>query len=167
MFNIRGLQVVVLEKTATRTLRVLAKVQPSFRTNYDYTPGEWYTPSYNVDTKTWTYLTYTPYIEGADQANTTFRITKQSNDPVGPRQNVTDGYISEYYTYPVDDGDKEHRLYRRTNIFETVVQGHYREDYSYTAEGSMVTRDLVLVVRRHGQLIVSILFPILIHLLVL
>ncbi len=125
-------------KTATRTLRVLAKVQPSFRTNYDYTPGEWYTPSYNVDTKTWTYLTYTPYIEGADQANTTFRITKQSNDPVGPRQNVTDGYISEYYTYPVDDGDKTYYL-------ETVVQGHYREDYSYTAEGSMVIRSKLII----------------------
>lgn len=117
-------------KNAVRVLRVLAKVQPSFKTNYEYTPGAWYTPKYNTETKQWTYLTYTPYVEGADKSNTTYKITKKSLNPEGSVKDVTGGFVKDYISYPVDDGDKMYYI-------ETVVKGHYREDYSYTAKGNM------------------------------
>ncbi len=126
-------------KSATRTLRVLPKVVPTFRTNHDYNFVEspWYTPSLlgagsQQDPNCpvgWDCLTYTPYIEGADPESTTLKITKKGNNPKTNEQNVTNGFISKYENYRADDGDKTYTL-------TTIVKGHYNKNYSYTAEGS-------------------------------
>ena len=127
------------KKSATRTLRVLPKVRPTFRTNYDYdfNQNPWFTPGLlgsgeeqdkNCPTG-WRCLTYTPYVEGADPESTTLKITKIGNNPKTNEQNVTNGFISTYETYRVDDGDKTYKI-------QTTVVGHYNKNYSYTAEGS-------------------------------
>lgn len=126
-------------KSATRTLRVLAKVVPTFKTNKDYNFAEspWYTPRLlnpgeaqdkNCPTG-WDCLTYTPYIEGADPENTTLKITKKGNNPKTSEQAVTNGFIKTFEHYRADDGDKTYTL-------TTTVKGHYNKNYSYTAEGS-------------------------------
>lgn len=127
------------KKSATRTLRVLPQVVPTFRTNYDYDleNSPWFTPGLLASgekqdencPKGWKCLTYTPYIEGADPESTTLKITKVGNNPKTNEQNVTNGFISTYETYRVDDGDKTYKL-------QTTVKGHYDKNYSYTAEGS-------------------------------
>lgn len=128
-------------KSATRTLRVLPQVTPTFRTNVDYNFNEgnpdWFTPRLLNSGETqdancptgWYCLTYTPYIEGADPDSTTLKITKKGNNPSTSEQAVTNGFISTYDTYRADDGDKTYTL-------TTVVQGHYNKNYSYTAVGS-------------------------------
>lgn len=127
------------KKSATRILRVLPQVVPTFKTNYDYdfTQSNWFKPELleagemqdpNCPTG-WKCLTYTPYVEGADPESTTLKITKKGNNPKTSEQNVTNGFISTYDTYRVDDGDKTYTL-------QTIVYGHYNKDYSYTATGS-------------------------------
>ncbi len=134
-------------KSTTRTLRVLAKVRPSFKTNYEYYEGDWFTPTYHEDTKKWDFLTYTPYVEGADLETTTFKITKQANDPLGNEKCVSGDeklsldncpYINKYLEYPADDGDKTYRI-------ETVVKGHYDANYSYVAEGEMNIKSKLII----------------------
>ncbi|MCX4365737.1 MAG: type II secretion system protein [Bacilli bacterium] len=127
------------KKSAIRTLRVLPQVVPTLRTNYDYNLEEspWFTPGLlgNGETQDencptgWRCLTYTPYIEGADPESTTLKITKVGNNPKTNEQNVTNGFISTYETYRVDDGDKTYKI-------QSTVKGHYDKNYSYTAEGS-------------------------------
>ena len=127
-------------KSATRVLRVLPKVTPTFKTNYEYdfSAGNWFVPSYDSTTKTWKYLTYTPYIEGADMDSTKFRIYKQGNNPVSSKVEVTDGWSTEYTERPVDDGDK-------TYFIETIVSGHHYKDYTYIAEGSEVIKSELVI----------------------
>ena len=127
-------------KQATRTLKVLPKVKPTFKTNYDYnfTSNEWYTPTYNETTKEWTYLTYTPFIEGADPDTTTFKISKKSNNPNGNKVDVTNGYINKYEIYPVDDGDK-------TYYIETIVSGHHYKNYTYKATGEVNIKSKLVI----------------------
>lgn len=127
------------KKSATRTLRVLPQVVPTFRTNYDYDleNSPWFTPGLLGSGETqdancptgWKCLTYTPYVEGADPESTTIKITKFGNNPKTSEQDVTNGFISTYETYRADDGDKTYKL-------QTTVRGHYDKNYSYTAEGS-------------------------------
>lgn len=127
-------------KKTTRTLKVLAKVSPTFKTNYayDFDKKEWFEPTYDEDAKEWKYLTITPSISGADESNTRYRIFKQANSPVGPKENVTNDWVTEMKEYIVDDGDK-------TYTIETVVYGHHYKDYSYTAKGSEVIRQELLI----------------------
>ena len=127
-------------KSATRVLRVLPKVTPTFKTNYEYDfkAGEWFTPTYDVNTKTWKYLTYTPYIEGADMDSTMFRIYKKGNSPVSAQVEVTNGWTNQYKERPVDDGDK-------TYIIKTIVSGHHYKDYSYVAESSEVIKSELVI----------------------
>lgn len=141
------------KKSATRTLRVLPKVQPTFRTNYDYSfsevsaDSEWFTPGLlgSGDKQDpncpngWRCLTYTPYIEGADPESTTLKITKTGLNPKKTdEQNVTNGFISSYDTYRVDDGEK---LY----VLTTMVKGHYDNDYSYEAVGKAVMKMKLII----------------------
>ena len=127
-------------KKATRTLKVLAKVNPTFRTNYEYDfeKKEWFEPSYNTETKSWKYLTITPAISGGDEGNTEFRIFKQANNPVGKKIEVTNGWTNEIKEYVVDDGDKTYSI-------ETIVHGHHYKDYTYTASGSEVIRQELII----------------------
>lgn len=137
-----------VKKEATRVLRVLAKVNPSFKTNVnDYDFGNdtniyenkfikcsncdsenFYQTSLNND-GTWNVLKYQPLIEGADPTTTEFKITKRRNDPsTGSWENVTNGFVKEFPETQVDDGDKTYRL-------DVIVHGHYDADYSYDAYG--------------------------------
>lgn len=137
-----------VRKQATRVLRVLAKVKPSFKTNVtDYDFGNdvdvyqnkfqicsncdsenFYQTSYNND-GSWNYLTYQPFIEGADVATTELKITKRKNDPeLGGWENVTNGYVRSFPETQVDDGDKVYKL-------DVIVHGHYDTDYQYEASG--------------------------------
>lgn len=126
------------KKSATRTLRVLPQVVPTFRTNYDYdlSQSPWFTPGLlgNGEQQDkncpagWKCLTYTPYIEGADPDSTTLSISKVGNNPKTSEQVVVQN-TNKYETYRVDDGDKTYKL-------KTTVRGHYDKTYSYTAEGS-------------------------------
>lgn len=127
-------------KSATRILKVLPKVTPTFKTNYEYdfSASDWFIPSYDKSTKTWKYLTYTPYIEGADMDSTVFRIYKKGNNPVSGAVEVTDGWSTEYKERPVDDGDK-------TYMIETIVSGHHYKDYKYVAEGSEVIKSELVI----------------------
>ncbi len=133
-------------KKATRVLRVLPKVKPSFKIktndgveyNYNFESGEWYTPSYDETNAKWTYLTYTPYIEGADEKETQFYVTKKANDPAGPTVDVTAGYTSTYEDYPVDDGDK-------TYMIKTIIKGHHNPEYQYEAQGSANIRSKLII----------------------
>lgn len=126
-------------KSATRTLRVLGQVSPTFKTNYTYTPGTWFEPTYDTNTSTWKYLTYTPFIEGADKTNTTFTIYKKNNlDDNAKKIAVTAQGISDYLDYKVDDGDKTYYL-------ETTVKGHYVKDYSYVATGEMNMKSKLII----------------------
>lgn len=137
------------KKQATRTLRVLAKVNPSFKTNvsdYDFSvesdqdndyvfkkcnncdANNFYQTTLNSD-GTWNYLTYEPLIEGADTSTTTFKISKRTNNPSSKEWvQVTDGFVSEFPARQADDGDKTYKL-------EVIVSGHYEKNYTYDAEG--------------------------------
>lgn len=128
-------------KSATRTLRVLAKVKPSFKTNYsyDFKNPDFFETEYDAKNKEWKYLEYTPYVEGADKDTTTYRITKKSNlIQNAPIVNVTDGFVNTYQPLMVDDGDK-------TYYIETVVTGHYNKNYSYSAKGEAVMKAELVV----------------------
>ncbi len=133
-------------KRATRVLRVLPKVKPSFKVktndgaeyNYNFESGEWYTPSYNEATNKWTYLTYTPYIEGADADTTLFYVSKKANEPAGSVVDVTAGYTNKYETYPVDDGNK-------TYIIKTKIKGHHDTSYEYEASGEENIRSKLVI----------------------
>lgn len=117
------------KKKATRILRVLGQVKPSFKTNYDYDFNNptFFPTEYDTTTNTWKYLTYTPYIEGADMDTTTFKVEKAL---VGTEnfKPVTNGYVKDYFVLPVDDGEKVYKI-------TTEVVGHYNKNYKYTAEG--------------------------------
>lgn len=137
------------KKEATRVLRVLAKVTPSFKTNVadydfsvegdrdsDYTfvkcancdSENFYQTTLNSD-GTWNYMTYEPLIEGADAATTKFKISKRINNPASSIwTNVTDGYVTSFPARQVDDGDKTYHI-------DAIVQGHYVKEYQYSAEG--------------------------------
>lgn len=137
------------KKQATRTLRVLAKVNPTFRTNvndYDFNvetdqdsayvfrkcnncdANNYYQTTLNSD-GTWNYLTYESAIEGADVSTTKFKISKRSNNPASREWiDVTNGYVSEFAPHQADDGDKTYKI-------EAIINGHYEKNYSYNAEG--------------------------------
>lgn len=130
------------KKEATRILRVLAKVTPSFKMNvsdYDFSNDSFIKCS-NCDTEnfyqtsmngdgTWNVLKYQPLIEGADPTTTEFKITKRKNDPtLGGWENVTSGFVKEFAETQVDDGDKTYRL-------DVIVHGHYDNTYQYDAFG--------------------------------
>ena len=127
-------------KKSTRTLKVLAKVNPTFKTNYEYDFDKkgWFEPTYNETTKKWNYLTITPSISGGDEGNTEFRIYKQSNSPAGSKVEVTNGWTTELNEYVVDDGDKTYSI-------ETIVYGHHYKNYSYTASGKVVIKQELLI----------------------
>ena len=127
-------------KKGVRTLKVLAKVNPTFKTNfkYDFDNKEWFEPTYDTTAKKWNYLTITPAISGGDEENTEFRIYKQSNSPAGAKVEITNGWTTKIQEYIVDDGDKTYSI-------ETIVHGHHYKDYTYTASGSEVIRQELLI----------------------
>lgn len=137
-----------VKKEATRVLRVLAKVMPSFKMNVnDYDFGNdtniyenkfiicsncdsenFYQTSRNDD-GSWNVLTYQPLIEGADMTSTQLKITKRRNEPsLGTWENVTSGFVNSFPETQVDDGDKTYRL-------DVIVHGHYDNTYQYDAYG--------------------------------
>lgn len=135
-----------VQKQATRILRVLAKAIPSFKmsaSDYDFEitmnpkicsncdSENFYQPILvNASTNTWDYLTYQPYIEGADTTTTTFKIRKKINSPTESSYvDVTDGFINDFnFLRQVDDGDKTYEITAK-------IMGHYYSNYSYEAVG--------------------------------
>lgn len=137
------------KKQATRTLRVLAKVNPSFKTNvsdYDFSvesdqdddyvfrkcnncdANNFYQTTLNSD-GSWNYMTYEPLIEGADASTTKFKISKRTNNPSNKNWiPVTSDFVQSFPARQVDDGDKTYKI-------EVIVSGHYEKNYTYDAEG--------------------------------
>ncbi len=145
-----------VKKQATRILRVLAKVVPSFKANvndYDFIREEndlynnnfvtcsncdsenFYQTSMN-SSRQWDTLQFKPYIEGADPATTTYKLSKKIMESNDRDYDTSFKYMmSDYSTYnpnsawiQADDGDKLYKI-------EAIVQGHYDQNYSYHTEG--------------------------------
>lgn len=146
-----------IKKSYTRTLNVNTKVKPGFKTyydnketTYDFDDLEngkmWATPEYIASENRWKYLTYKPYIEGADQETTTYSIKIQSREPVGKEIYVVGGensYINDYETkYDAYDGDVLYTI-------KTIVKGHYDQNYSYDAEGQYNMRQKLILPKEY------------------
>ncbi len=145
-----------VKKQATRILRVLAKVVPSFKANvndYDFIREEndlynnnfvtcsncdsenFYQTSMN-SSRQWDTLQFKPYIEGADPATTTYKLSKKIMESNDRDYDTSFKYMmSDYSTYnpnsawiQADDGDKLYKI-------EAIVRGHYDQNYSYHTEG--------------------------------
>lgn len=144
-------------KSQTRTLRVLSKVKPTFTIkevvngnsylyDYNFDSKAYYTPSY-TPTNGWKYLTYTPFVEGADPETTIYSVKKialdQYNDNEVPAKGAVEEVVAtnsnDFVTaYPVDDGIKRYSI-------NTVVHGHYNKAYSYNADNSVVIRSKLII----------------------
>lgn len=133
------------KKSAQREIRVMPKVIPTFKTNYEYDferaetdMNYWYTPKYNNSSKQWETLTFTPYIEQSDE-NTTFTITKRTLLPTPSSSEVTIANNEKIFKdYAVDDGSKEYTI-------KTTITGHHHKDYSYPATGSVKMRSKLII----------------------
>ena len=146
-----------VKKSFTRTLRVNPKVTPAFKTyydgvetNYDFDDlnnGKmWVTPEYVSSENRWKYLTYKPYIEGADEESTSYNIKVQSKDPLGQEFYIAGNantYISDFTTrYDAYDGNVLYTL-------KTIVKGHYDKSYSYDAEGKYNMRQKLVLPKQY------------------
>ena len=133
-------------KSATRVLKVLAKITPDFAItetltgkSFNYNTSTKFTPSIDESCTNWNILTYKPIISGADVSNTQYKITQQSIYPKeGAVQTVTDytnDYSKEFFM--------ENGYYKYT--VETRVYGHYDLDYFYDGKTEIkVLQELVL-----------------------
>ena len=142
-----------VKKSFNRTLKVNAKVTPAFKTYYDGVEttydfddlkngNMWASPEYVASENRWKYLTYKPYIEGADEDSTTYSIKAQSIDPVANEFYVAGGensYVNDFATkYDAYDGNVMYTL-------KTIVKGHYDKNYSYDAEGKYNMRQKLVL----------------------
>ncbi len=146
-----------IKKSFTRTLRVNSKVTPGFKTyydgvetNYDFDDLKngkmWATPEYVASENRWKYLTYKPYIEGADEDSTAYSIKVQSIDPLGQEFYVAgsaNNLISDFTT--VYDAYEGNILY----TLKTLVKGHYDKNYSYDAEGKYNMRQKLVLPKQY------------------
>lgn len=146
-----------IKKSSKRTLRVLSRVKPTFTIkevvdgtssvyNYDYNAKTYYKPSYSEATG-WTYLTYTPYIEGSDPENTKYTVKKIALDQYSVDDNVAVGAKEELVVadsndfqiaYPVDDGPKRYSI-------NTTVYGHYNKEYFYNESNEVIMRSKLVI----------------------
>lgn len=148
-----------IKKSFTRTLKVNAKVQPGFKTyyddvetNYDFDDLEngkmWATPEYIAAENRWKYLTYKPYIEGADEETTVYNIKAQSKDPVGSEFYVVgseNNYVNDFKTrYDAYDGNVLYTV-------KTIIRGHYDKEYSYDAEGKYNIRQKLVIPKEYVE----------------
>lgn len=147
-----------VKKQATRILRVLAKVVPTFtlsdnQKDYDFIREEndlynnkfvtcsncdsenFYQTSLNSNGE-WDTLKFKPFIEGADPATTTYKLSKKLMESNDSNYDSSFKYIiSDYVAYnpnsswiQADDGDKIYQI-------EAKVRGHYDESYFYETKG--------------------------------
>lgn len=152
-----------IKKSFTRTLNVNTKVKPGFKTYYDNKETTydfddlkngkmWATPEYIASENRWKYLTYKPYIEGADEETTTYNIKVQSRNPVGTEFYVAgsqNNYIGDFTTkYDAYDGDVLYTI-------RTIVRGHHDKDYSYDAEGQYNMRQKLVLAKEYVNDIAS------------
>lgn len=146
-----------VKKSFTRILRVNPKVTPTFRTYYDGVETHydfddlnngkmWATPEYVESENRWKYLTYKPYIEGADEESTSYNIKAQSKDPLGQEFYVAGGensYVTDFTTrYDAYDGNVLYTI-------KTIVKGHYDKNYSYDAEGKFNMRQKLILPKQY------------------
>lgn len=144
-----------IKKSYIRKLKVNPKVKPTFKTYFkgeeiytdfeDLTKGkDIITPEYNSAENKWYYLTYKPYVEGADAETVKFNLKAQAINPevkspiyvVGGENNLVQ--LDDTTTYDAYDGEVQYTLY-------TIVSGHYDKNYTYDAEGKANMRqELVL-----------------------
>ena len=144
-----------IKKSYTRKLKVNPKVKPTFKTYFkgeeiytdfeDLTKGkDIITPEYNSSENKWYYLTYKPYVEGADTETVKFNIKAQAIKPdvkdafyvVGSDNNLVQ--LDDTTTYDAYDGEVQYTLY-------TKVTGHYDKNYTYDAEGKANMRQELVV----------------------
>lgn len=145
-----------VKKQATRILRVLAKVVPTFKANvndYDFIREEndlynnIFVTCSNCDTENfyltnlkdngeWDTLKFKPFIEGADPAKTTYKLSKKLMESHDSNYDSSfKNIMNDYAAYnpnsswiQADDGDKIYKI-------EAIVRGHYDDSYSYHTEG--------------------------------
>ena len=144
-----------IKKSYTRKLKVNPKVKPTFKTYFkgeeiytdfeDLTKGkDIITPEYNASEDKWYYLTYKPYVEGADAETVKFNIKAQAINPdvkdafyvAGSDKNLIP--LDDTATYDAYDGEVQYTLY-------TLVTGHYDKNYTYDAEGKANMRQELVV----------------------
>ena len=133
-------------KSATRVLKVLAKITPDFAitesitgASFDYNKSTKFTPTIDSSCTNWNVLTYKPIISGADVSNTTYKISQQSIYPkTGAVQVITD-YTNDYTkVFQMENGYYKY-------IVETRVYGHYDLDYFYDGKTEIkVLQELVV-----------------------
>jgi prepilin-type N-terminal cleavage/methylation domain-containing protein len=157
-----------IRKSTTRTLRVLSKVKPTFTMhevvgtgenqtstlyNYNFESSPYYTPTYTTENG-WKYLTYTPYVEGADPETTVYNVTKIALNQYDENNSIKSGAVEEtvvenstdYTTaYPVDDGPKKYTI-------ETTVHGHYNKEYYYEASNELVIKSKLVIPQEYVTL---------------
>lgn len=121
------------KKSATRTLKVLAKVTPDIYVydangkQYDYTKTEKFVPTVDETCTKWNTLRYKPMLSGADTSNTEYKIIQQSVYPKTGVEEVVTEYTKDFTKeYQIQNG-----IYRY--VVSTIVHGHHAKDYSYVA----------------------------------
>ena len=144
-----------IKKSYTRKLKVNPKVKPIFKTYFkgeeiytnfdDLAKGDdVITPEYDAKENKWYYLTYKPYVEGADAETVKFNIKAQAIKPevkdafyvAGSENNLIQ--LDDTKTYDAYDGEVQYTLY-------TIVTGHYDKNYTYDAEGKSNMRQELVV----------------------
>ena len=133
-------------KSATRVLKVLAKITPDFAitesltgNSFNYNTSTKFTPTVDEACVNWNLLNYKPIISGADVTNTQYKITQQSIYPKEAAVEVVTDYTNDYSKiFTMENG-----YYKYT--VETRVWGHYDVDYFYDGKTEIkVLQELVL-----------------------